>query len=112
MASSPRHQEKLNGQDAAALIAAGVGILALGLVTPVGAWMVASRAWGYHVVRPWLTAGAFVLWGVLWFVLRQRWRERTLPAKATVLRAALLVLLGLLLGAPTLAWFWPGFPLP
>jgi len=112
MASSPRHQEKLNGQDAAALIALGVGIFALGLVTPVGAWMVTSRVWGYHVARPVLTAGVFVLWGVLWFVLRQRWRGRTLPARSVVLRAAGLGLLGLFLGAPVLAMFWPDIPLP
>ena len=112
MASPPRHQEKFNGQDAAALIAAGIGIFALGLITPVGAWLVTAHILGYRVARPLLTAGVFVLWGIIWLVLRRQWRGRALPAQTTVLRAGALILLGLFLGAPALARFWSGIRLP
>jgi len=112
MASPHRQHETLNGQDAAALIAAGAGIFALGLATPIGAWLVTARHLGYTTARPLLTAAAFALWGIVWLTLRRQWRTRSLKAQNIVLLAGALILLGLLLGTPIMAWFWPSIHLP
>ena len=112
MASPPHYQEKLNGQDAAALTAGGTGVFALGLVTPVGAWLVTARGLSCGVTRPLLTMAAFALWGMTWLALRRRWRGRLLQAPHIVLLTGALIVLGLFFGSPILAWFWPGIYLP
>ncbi len=109
----PLHQEEfMDGREAAALIAAGVGILALGLVMPVGAWLVTVVGAPCEWTRPVLSALALTIWGGTWMGLRWRWRGRAQPARRIVFVMGGLVLLGLLVGSPLLVVFWRGAMLP
>ena len=108
---APKHDD-FNGKDAAALLAAGIGIFALGLGNTLGAWLVTTHRLSCSITRPLLTAVAFAVWLGAWGVLRRAWRNATKPAKDLTLWAATLIVLGLLLGSPLLTWFWPGVHLP
>ncbi len=112
MALPPQKNDDFDGKDAAALLAAGIGIFALGLGNTLGAWLVTTRRLSYSITRPLLTALAFTLWGGTWAALQQAWRNTIKPAKALTLWMTVLALLGLLLGSPLLIWFWPGVRFP
>ena len=106
------HEEFMEGSEAAALIGAGVGILATGMVTPVGAWLVTAQRIPCALARPLLTPIAFGIWGVTWWGLRRRWQGGSLPAKRIVLITGGLILAGLLLGSPLIARLFPTLMLP
>ncbi len=109
----PLHQEEfMDGLEAAALVAAGVGVLALGLVTPVGAWLLAAGRIPCERARPVLTAVALLLWGGTWLLLRWRWRGRAQRARRVVMVMGLLMLLGLVAGSPLWAGLGQGVMLP
>jgi len=109
----PLHQEEfMHGREAAALTAAGVGILALGLVMPIGAWLITVVGTPCEWTRPVLSAPALAIWGGTWMGLRLRWRGRAQPARRIVLVMGGLVLLGLAAGSPWVAVFWHHAMLP
>jgi len=108
---SPTHDD-FNGKDAAALLAAGVGIFALGLANSVGAWLLTTHRLSCETARPLLTALALVLWAGTWAALRRAWQGTARPAKALTWWAAALITLGLLMGTPILTWFWAGVRFP
>jgi hypothetical protein len=109
----PLHQEEfMDGVEAAALTAAGVGVFALGLVMPAGAWLLTVAHTPCARTRPLLTLLALGVWGAVWLVLRWRWRGRAQAARRVVVRAAVLVLLGLAAGSPLWGIFWHQVRLP
>ncbi len=105
-------KEYFDGEDAAALMSAGVGMLALGMVNPVGAWLVTTHRLACTTARPLLTALAVGVWAGAWLVFHWHWRGRAKPAKTIVGWAGGLTALGLLLGTPIITWFWQGVHLP
>ena len=112
MALPLHHEEFMDGAEAAALMAAGVGVFLLGLVMPVGAWLVTDVGAPCEITRPVLTAVGLLLWGGTWVGLRRYWRGRAQPARRIVLLMGGLVLLGLVLGSPVWVIFWRGVMLP
>ncbi len=105
-------EEKLEGHVAAAMVALGVGVLALGLITPLGMGLIGWGLLPQAMVRPLLTALAFGGWLSTWAALARRWGGKQFPARPVVLWMALLVAAGLLLGAPVWVWFVGRGPLP
>jgi fluoride ion exporter CrcB/FEX len=89
-----------NGFAAAAILAAGIGSFALGVLTVAGD---ASKSFAHHLIlyRPTgplsgVTTAAIAIWLLSWSLLALRWRSRTV-AVAPVLSAAFLLLAASLL---------------
>ncbi len=109
----PFHSEDyMDGAEAAAVIAAGVGVLAVGAVVPVGAWLMALHWMPCAWVRPALTALAFAIWLGTWWRLRRAWQGRAYAARRVLYWSGGLLLLGWVIGSPLLVWLFPGLKLP
>jgi hypothetical protein len=95
-----------NGPGAAAILAAGIGSFALGMlavladhVAGFGRMMVFYRPTG---PLSGVTACAVLVWLAVWAILDRSWRRRTVRARPLVTAAIVLLLLGLLLTFPPL----------
>jgi hypothetical protein len=95
-----------NGPGAAAILAAGIGAFALGMlavladhVARFGKMMIFYRPTG---PLSGVTTCAVVVWLVVWAVLDRSWRGRTVQERPLITAAMVLLLLGLLLTFPPL----------
>jgi hypothetical protein len=96
-----------NGPAAAAILAAGAGSCALGILAVVAD---GSKAFGrslafYHASGPLsgVTAVAILVWLTIWLVLATRWRGRNVNLAKTNALAYFLLACGLLLTFPPFA---------
>ena len=97
-------EEMTNGSGAAAILAAGVGALALGVLAVVGDQSAVVKSWMifYKPTGPLsgVTTMAIVIWLGCWAVLDWRLRRRSVAVGRICLVAALLLGLGVLLTFP------------
>ncbi|MGA8042018.1 MAG: hypothetical protein WCA37_04380 [Terracidiphilus sp.] len=95
------------GPAAAALLAAGIGSLALALFAIAADRLAALKLWMtfYRPTGPLsgVTTSAIALWLAAWAILHFRWRARSLALGPMCAAAFMLFLLGLLLTFPPLA---------
>jgi len=103
-------QEKLpltNGPGAAALLAGGIGVTALGIFAVLGdTWPAFKKLMIFY--RPTgplsgVTTAAVVVWLLTWAVLEWRWRRKTVPMGRVAVVACGLLVVGLLLTFPPFA---------
>ncbi len=93
-----------NGQAGAAILAAGVGSAALGVLALAGdAFPAVNHFLTFY--RPTgalsgVTTGAIVLWLVVWFGLERRWRGKQIDFWRVNAGALVLLLVGVLLTFP------------
>ena len=93
-----------NGPGAAAILSAGIGCFALGVLSTLSdAFPAVSRLMNFY--RPTgdlsgVTTTAIVLWLVVWFVLGRRWAHRQVAIAAVNAAAFVLLALGALLTFP------------
>jgi hypothetical protein len=100
--TSPRPQ--VSGAGAAAILAAGVGALALGVLALAGD---ASPAIGRALIL-WppsgplsgVTSAAVAVWLLVWLVLDRRWSDREVPLRPVNFAAIAMLAAGLLLTFP------------
>ena len=97
-------EEMPNGPGAAAILAAGSGCFALGIIAVVadhvarfGRLMIFYRPTG---PLSGVTTCAVLVWLVVWAVLDRSWRRKTLHAQPLIVASMLLLFLGLLLTFP------------
>lgn len=108
--SAPREVRQTgmpNGPGAAAILAAGIGCFALGVLAVV-ADRVASLGRTMIFYRPTgplsgVTTSAVVVWLVAWAILEWRWRRKTVNARSIAAVALVLLGLSLLLTFPPFA---------
>ena len=103
-------QEKLpltNGPGAAALLAGGIGVTALGIFAVLGdTWpafkklMIFSKATG---PLSGVTTCAVIVWLLAWGVLEWRWKQKTVRIGRVTVVACVLLVVGLLLTFPPFA---------
>jgi len=93
-----------NGPGAAAILAAGIGCAAVGIMAFAAE---ASRPFAnmlnfYNPTGPLSgkTTVAIIVWLVAWFVLSRLWKEKTVPMQAVNVTAFILLGIGFLLTAP------------
>jgi hypothetical protein len=93
-----------NGFGAAAVVAASIGCLSLGILTVAGD---VSKSFARHLIfyRPTgplsgVTTAAIVVWLFTWALLSRRWRERNVALRPILTVAFLLLALSLLLTFP------------
>jgi hypothetical protein len=93
-----------NGPGGAAILAAGIGCAAMGILAFAGD---ASGAIGklLNIYSPagtlsGVTTLAIVIWLVSWYVLERRWREKTVPLAIVNVAAFVGLAIGLLLTFP------------
>jgi fluoride ion exporter CrcB/FEX len=93
-----------NGFGAAAILAAGIGSFALGVLTVAGD---ASRSFAKHLIlyRPTgplsgVTTFAIAIWLLAWVFLSLRWRSRTVALRPILTAAFLLLAAAFLLTFP------------
>jgi hypothetical protein len=96
-----------NGGGAAALLAAGIGCLALAVLAIAGdqiAWMKSAMTFS-KATGPLsgVTTTAVVIWLVVWVVLNGRWKRKTVEMGKVSVGALTLLVLGLLLTFPPIA---------
>lgn len=95
--TSPDAPTLTNGSGAAAILAAGVGSFALGVLAVAGdkSAAIKSSLIFYKRTGPLsgVTTGAILIWLLSWGILEWRWRNRVIAAGRT--SAVALVLLGL-----------------
>jgi hypothetical protein len=96
-----------NGRGAAAILAAGVGSFALGVLAVAGD---RSKAFAQHLIfyRPTgplsgVTTIAIAIWLVSWALLAWRWRAKNVPLRLVLAVAFVLLALSLLLTFPPVA---------
>lgn len=101
-----------NGPAAAAILSAGIGCLALGLLALAGD---ASPAIGRRLIfhsptgpLSGVTSTAIIIWLVVWFALSRRWRGKAVAMGRVNLAAFLGLALGLLLTFPPFMDFLQG----
>ena len=96
--------EMTNGSGAAAILAAGVGAAALGVLAIAGdkSAMVKSAMIFYKPTGPLsgVTTVAIVIWLACWGLLEWRWRERSVAVGRVCLVAGVLLGVGVLLTFP------------
>jgi hypothetical protein len=93
-----------NGSGAAAILAAGVGSLALAVLACAGDKLAAVKN-GLIFYKPTgplsgVTTTAILIWLVAWGILEWRWRNRTVAAGSISVIALVLLGIGLLLTFP------------
>jgi hypothetical protein len=106
--SGPIHGEPTgrlpNGPGAAAILAAGIGSLALGVFAFVGdAWRTIGQSfilWPPVGALSGVTTGAIVIWLLTWFGLGRRWRARDVNLTTVNVAAFLMLVAALLLTFP------------
>ena len=103
-APSPTAVRLPNGPGAAAILAAGIGSFALGVMTVAGD---KSKALAAHLIvyRPTgplsgVTTVAIAVWLISWALLGRLWRSRDLPMRPIVTAAFVLLAASLLLTFP------------
>jgi hypothetical protein len=96
-----------NGAGAAAVLAAGIGAFAVGLIATVAdksaaikAAMIFSKPTG---PLSGVTTSAIVVWLIAWVILHARWRGKTVNLGRVGAAALVLLVLGLLLTFPPFA---------
>ena len=93
-----------NGAGAAALLAAGIGSLALGVFALAGdAWATAHKAfniWTPSGPLSGVTTAAVLVWLASWLALNRRWRGRQVNLRRASLAAFVMLGAGLLLTFP------------
>ena len=93
-----------NGAGAAAILAAGIGSLALGVFALAGDALAAAHKafniWAPSGPLSGVTTAAVVVWLVSWLVLNRRWREREVDLGRSSLAAFVMLAAGLLLTFP------------
>jgi hypothetical protein len=106
-AATPRTDARTNGSAAAAILAAGVGALALAVVAdaadrivPLQHAMIFYRPTG---PLSGVTTTAIVIWLLTWFTLDRMWRNRTVALRPISVTAFAFLVLSLLLTFPPLA---------
>ena len=104
----PRSPHAVDGEELAAVLAAGIGVFAVGLINPVGMWILSMGIVPQPVVRPLLSLVALLAWALSWMWLMLRWRGKRLSARWIVVVAGGLILLGLGLGSPLICYLWHG----
>lgn len=102
----------LNGKGAAAIMAVGVGSLALGVFTLAGDAVPAAGAF-FNIWKPTgplsgVTGLTIIVWLAAWFILSRRWAARDVNFKRTNLAAAAMIFAGLLLTFPPVMDFLQG----
>lgn len=106
---SPMEPALPNGAGAAAILAAGIGCAALGVLTLLAETFSGIKSFlnFYNPVGPLsgVTTLAIVVWLVSWFVLRQNWNDRDVPMTRITYVAFALLAIGFFLTFP------PGFEL-
>ena len=94
------HADKPEGPVAAAVLAAGVGALALGILTTLAEASTGFKDFlnFYDPVGPLSgkTIGAVVVWLVAWGVLHLRYRDKAIESRKALTVALILVALGVL----------------
>jgi hypothetical protein len=97
-------EEMTNGSGAAAILAAGVGAMALGVMAVAGdkSAAVKSAMIFYKPTGPLsgVTTVAILIWLGCWGLLEWRWRERTVAAGRVCVVALVLLGVGVLLTFP------------
>jgi hypothetical protein len=98
------HEERTNGSGAAAILAAGVGAAALGVLAVLGdkSAVVKSAMIFYKPTGPLsgVTTVAILVWLACWAVLEWRWRNRSVALGRVCLVALVLLGVGVLLTFP------------
>jgi len=99
-----------NGAGAAAVVAAGIGAVAVAIFA-IAADKVASIKSAMIFYKPTgplsgVTACAIVLWLVAWTVLHWLWARRNVQVKQVMAAAVILLFVGLLLTFPPIADFF------
>ena len=101
-----------NGPAAAAILSAGAGCLALGILAVVAdaSKPMARLLTFYRPTGPLsgVSSLAILLWLVTWFILARRWRTKTVAIAKVNAVAFLLLALGVLLTFPPFADFLQG----
>lgn len=96
-----------NGVGAAAVLAAGIGSFAVGLIATVADKSAAIKAamifWKPTGPLSGVTTSAIVVWLVAWVILHARWRGETVNLARVSAAALVLLALGLLLTFPPFA---------
>lgn len=95
-----------NGPGAAALLAAGIGIFALSLIS-IAADHIPSFKASMIFYKPTgplsgVTTSAIVLWLAVWFIFDIRWRRRNVALGQVATISMVLLILGLVLTFPPL----------
>ncbi|HEU4981059.1 MAG TPA: hypothetical protein VFT88_00125 [Acidobacteriaceae bacterium] len=98
-----------NGSAAAAILAAGIGSFALGVLAVAGDKSALLKGWFtfYKPTGPLsgVTTSAVVIWLFCWGALQWRWRKSTVSAGRISVIALVLLALGLILTFPPIADF-------
>ena len=107
MAGAPKAKLNPNGPGAAAVLAAGIGALAVAvfaiLADKVAAIKILMNFYKPTGPLSGVTTGAIVLWLVAWAVLQWRWSRRNVKVKHVTVVALILLFLSLLLTFPPIA---------
>lgn len=103
-ADGPMLETMPNGPGAAAVLAAGIGSLALGVFALAGDAVPQIRR-AFNIWNPsgplsGVTTGAVVVWLVAWFLLARRWSSRDVGLTAVTVTALAMLAGGLLLTFP------------
>ena len=95
------------GPAAAAILAAGIGCCALGILAVIGDGSAAAARWltFYMPTGPLsgVTTTAILVWLLSWLILARRWRSKTVVVAKVSVAAFVLLGLSLLLTFPPLA---------
>jgi hypothetical protein len=95
-----RQNDLLNGPAAAAILAAGIGSLALGLLTTLaGAFAPLANGLNFYGPTGPLsgeTTMTVVIWLVAWAVLHNLWKDRQVDLGKTFIATLVMIALGLL----------------
>jgi hypothetical protein len=96
-----------NGPVGAAILSAGIGCCALGILAVIGDGSAAAAHWltFYLPTGPLsgVTTTAILVWLISWFILARRWRSRTIAIAKVNTVALVLLGLSLLLTFPPFA---------
>jgi len=103
-ADGPMPEAMPNGPGAAAVLAAGIGSLALGVFALAGDAVPTIRR-AFNIWNPsgplsGVTTAAVVVWLVAWFLLARRWSSRDVGLTAVTVTALAMLAGGLLLTFP------------
>ncbi|HZY62707.1 MAG TPA: hypothetical protein VFE38_09285 [Edaphobacter sp.] len=99
-----QEEELANGPAAAAILSAGIGCFAIGLLAVIGdgSKQMAALFTFYRPTGPLsgVSSLGIAAWLVVWLVLAQRWRSKTVAISKVNLAAFVFLALGLLLTFP------------
>lgn len=105
--TTPTEDQLTNGPAAAAILSAGAGCAALGVLSLAGdaSKSVARLLTFYLPTGPLagVSSVAILLWLVTWFILAQRWRTKTVAIAKVNIAAFVLLTVGILLTFPPFA---------